>query len=176
MAEEKTVTVDLNVVKGLLTKMGASYTDDISEDRAVKKLIRYVHKDGIPEEYTPEEAEVLVTLGLAEVEPEEGPEEKEKDMVKEEKEEDMPKEEKEKKAPKEKKALRPDWMTVATHAILSSKKMSEAGVKAAKNYVKEGGKETKGNEQNGKLYVSFASKVLIAINSITVEDDKITKA
>jgi len=169
----KKTNVSRDVVLEMLKKMGASFTPDISTERAVKKLTRYVEKNGLPDDYTPAEVEVMVALNLAEVDPKEAAKAakaaKSKAKKSSGKKDKAPaKKEAKPKAPK-KPAV--DWMVTATQAILKSNTMDAAADLAAKNYLKEGGRETPNNKYNGKLYTSYASKVLVVVGAVELGDN-----
>jgi len=183
-----------DIAKGILDKMGMAYTEKISTDRAMRKIKRNFDYD-TDYSLTGIEVTFLNDIGMLVALPEpkptakktktrkrstvktasaEEPKPKAKAPVKKAASTKPPKKKLEPKAePKPTPARRPDWMTTATRAILSNgvKTMSEAGAKAAADYLAEGGRETPNNRQNGTLYTSYAIKVLAEVGIAEADSD-----
>lgn len=149
---------DRKTILELLDKVGASYSGKITVERGTKKLLRYLEKNGVPKDLTATEKETLKTLGatilpVTNIQPD--PE---------------PKPKKEKGAPKAPPVPRADWMTAATEAVMESKTMKTAAKVAVGKYKAAGGRITDNSDKWGVLYTTYASKVLIKIDAIEIDD------
>ena len=168
----KKVTANRDVVLGMLKKMGASFTSDISTERATKKLIRYVQKNGLPTDYNADEVEVMVALNLAEVDPEETK------APKKEKEPKEPKAKKEK-APKAKKEKKPsvhrvDFICKILSSIpASGLSVEDAAARANKAFGDAGGKA---NEAQTFHQTRVLLPAALAFGIIKLENDKVFPA
>ena len=171
--------VKRDVVLGLLKKLGANFTEDISDERAVKKLKRYVEKEGLPDEYTKEEADVLVALELAEVdapapEPTKG---KGKAKAKVSKGKKTPAKEKpakgkaKTKTPPKPKGEHADWMVASGKALRKNKNIAEASKLALETYLGAGGRKVANVKSNAKLSVSRAVRALVGFGVVELSED-----
>ena len=178
-------TVSRDVVLGMLEKMGASFTPDITTERAIKKLTRHIEKNGLPDDYTPAEVEVMIALNLAEVDPKEAAKaakaaksEAKKGSGKKEKAPKAPKAPKAKAVPlgkvRREKALKGecgDWMISASKALLKHQDIATAEKETLKTYLANGGRKVLRVENNAKLSVSRAVRVLIGFGVAELNDD-----
>lgn len=163
--------LDRKVVLGLLDKMGAAYTDKISNERAVMKLQRYLEKVGTPKDATAEEVKLIDGLKKAPAPKEESPAKEEKA---EKPEVVLSKDKKVKKEPKAKIPTRRTWMGISAKAVMSSKTVEDAEAKALEAYVAERGKKTESMEKWGKVCVHYAILVLVEVGVISIKDDNNT--
>ena len=176
------------IVLGLLDKVGAEYTSKITLDRASKKLVRYIEKNGAPEDLTTDEQHCLIGLGVKlgiegeaqTAEEAEKPTLKKLPGKKKSSKKASSKKTSSRKAPaekpkKERKPRTADWMTCAAKAVLNSKNLDDAGAKAAQIFRDAGGKVTPNTDANGKLYASFASKALVEAGVIEMDGKDIKK-
>ena len=154
--------VERKTVLELLDKLGASYTEKISMERALRKLKRYLENHGTPEDATQEEIELIEEVTGTKVEQEEDPEPEE-----EQKKESKPKP----KSSKKPKPERPCWMTSATKAVMEAEDMEQAAELAVKYYGNSGGRLTDLAEKWGRLYTSYAIKALMAAGVALLDDE-----
>jgi len=155
------------IVLSILDKLEAEYTAKISLARAIKKLERHVAKKGLDVELTKEELLGLEILDLAPAK--KAP--KKKAPTKKTKPKDKDPEEKPESKPK---AIRMDWMTAATRALLEEPVIVKAEDLALELYLAGGGRNVPNVRANAANNVSRAKRVLIAIGAGVLSEDKTT--